>query len=235
MAKKELVVINETKRNKCIERFNKVNNNMIANLKRDTWKVAHMALTIIESDDFTESFNNEKDFASAVGYTAGAMSKLKGCAKIDVQYKVAELGLTTGQVQELIPLYNLTYSTDNEDENCEYEKDYLGEFIEREPDLCNMKTVDIRALVNAEMTGLLTDSDESEGGNDSDESEGNNESEVTEPENNDETIKTAEEILNEIIPVVTQARDKFVETEDINVIKTAMQAIYNILKGEELI
>lgn len=68
--------LDQTKRAKLIEKYQKAQNTLLKNTNRDTWNVVKTINEICTSKDFTEAFENVKDFAPETGYSASAISRM---------------------------------------------------------------------------------------------------------------------------------------------------------------
>lgn len=237
--KKPKLAICTADREKLVKKFQTVNDTVYRNFKRDTWKLAHTALSIRNDKSYDTAFRSDKDFASAVGYTAGALSKLITSAMIDTEYKVSETyNLTTGQTQELIPLYRLT----REQEGNETE-DFLKNFLDRhdaEGDLASASTKLVREYVQDELH-LLTGMEDKEAktvtvDETDDETDVNGESENVTA---DEVPMSAAEVLDAIIGIINKARAEDVFNGDVahdaEIKNDVLDAIVDLLESEDLI
>lgn len=238
-AKQEVLTLDTVVRDKLTDRFVKVNTQVFRNAKRDSWKLAREAFAITSCKDFKKGFKNQSDFAKAVGYSEGAISKLVTSEAMNTAYSLeSEYDLTTGQAQELIPIYKLDKETADERVD---QKPFLELFLEsHKDDFIGMTTKDLRALVTSEMSLLTgaTNSEEAESADDEVDAQDLAPDTVNEPVE-DAVIKSSQEVLSEIIGVVQQAEETEVQDSAGNwhtdTLICVYSAIRTILAGEELI
>ncbi len=232
----EKTMLTETKRSQIretlITRFQKVNEMALNNIKRDTWKIAHTALNVVNSKNFADVFSTKREFAEAVGYSAGAFTKLVTVAEIDSIFSLSiESGLTTGQVQELIPLYRIN---DGSHENLvEFLNNYSG-------NLNSMTTKHIRSAVKDFMKEKLLLVEKPDEPEKSDSSENSDCADtISNGTNSDETIRSASSILEDIAHIVINGRAEFDDCEDNKareiVCAEICNSIYKLLDKEGLI
>lgn len=121
----EVVTVIEKIRKGFIEKFQKSDEKLKGNFKRDTWAVVKCMNDIYSSENFSKGFESLSDFGECVGYSKSSLSRMvktypmiQDAQKMCNEHGKPDDGITKffneisyGQAVELLPLYKVIKDT----------------------------------------------------------------------------------------------------------------------------